>query len=334
MINVEDELEEGHAYVFACLQVDIMKHSSMLGPEHNRANLKADFMEQVEGVVRSLKGFKMGWQGDGGQYLFPCLKEHGYDRAVFAARRILIGLPETNKQFEFLYNLNFQLDLRVSIDSGSAIYKKDHSIITGDFINSFTKNERTIGLANEVIITGRVYNQLLRSLAQEFSHYRHSPELECKLYQLSMTPKAISFHDDNKRGTIPPSPLQPRGLWGARIDKPTPGAPVGPNAVEVKGTIEKHYAGALYLFTGSNGRYWPSGKIVPNDLTGKWTGKVDVGNTKDRATITLAVVNQELETRIEAYRHGAKTSGHVGMVIEKFAAQLVELEVKINIPKS
>ncbi len=96
----------------------------------------------------------------------------------------------------------------------------------------------------------------------------------------------------------------------------------------VNGSIEGHAGEILYLFTGTNGRYWPSSRVTPQ--SGQWQGEVHLGTTAPEGTITLAAVDERLAEYIEFYRSHAEAIGHIGIAIKETLNQLDKIHVIVS----
>lgn len=114
----------------------------------------------------------------------------------------------------------------------------------------------------------------------------------------------------------------------ARITKPYRDQVVGPGECVVEGVAENCSAERLYLFTGGDGRYWPSAQIVPQQE--RWQGKVNLGTRSPTGKITLAAVDAELAEYIEFYRAKAGALGYCGIPIKNFPKSLDQVKVIVD----
>src|SRR4051812_30318123 len=176
-------LKPGHRYEFVCLQIDIAGHSKLDDAERTLHAAKGRFHDQINGIVTTYRGQPFKWEGDGGAFHFPVTDGREYDEAVFAAFRILESLPGVNKELRLTTGLTRDLSVRISLDSGQAVFNQNPGLITGDFLNAFLKNERAISLVNAVTITERVHRQLSEPLRGRFAEFKHSEELGCRIYR-------------------------------------------------------------------------------------------------------------------------------------------------------
>jgi uncharacterized protein len=96
----------------------------------------------------------------------------------------------------------------------------------------------------------------------------------------------------------------------------------------VNGSIEGYAGEILYLFTGTNGKYWPSSRISPQN--GQWQGDVHLGTTSPEATITLAAVDGRLAEYIEFYRSHAEAINYIGIPIHETLNHLDRIHVIVS----
>jgi hypothetical protein len=176
-------LKIGHRYEFVCLQLDIAGHSKLNDAERILYAAKERFHDQIHGIVATYRGRPFKWEGDGGAFLFPVTDGHEFDESVFAAFRILESLPGVNEELRLIIGLGQLLSVRISLDSGQAVFDEKPGLITGDFLNAFLKNERNIGLVDAVTITERVYRQTCAALRERFREFSISEELGCRIYR-------------------------------------------------------------------------------------------------------------------------------------------------------
>ncbi len=182
----QPRLKTGHVYPFVCSR-------SIPWAQHQHAERvlhasKERFHDQVTGTVATYRGRPFKWEGDGGAFLFPVTDGKEYDEALLAALRILESLPSTNEELRLTTGLSQGLTVRISLDSGQAIYDANPGLITADFLNAFLKNERSIGLTGAVTITERVHRQLSGPLKGQFVDFNHSEELGCRIYRPARAP--------------------------------------------------------------------------------------------------------------------------------------------------
>jgi hypothetical protein len=180
-------LESGQRYEFVCLQIDIAGHSKLKDAERTLHEVKERFHKLVTGLVESHDGLPFKWKGDGGAFLFPCIDGKAFDESVHAAFDILGALPRINDQLQIAHQLSRRLSVRISLDTGMAVYDTNPDLITGDFLNPSLKPERAIGLVNEVTITQRIHRQIAIPLRERFTEYQHADELGRQIYRSSRT---------------------------------------------------------------------------------------------------------------------------------------------------
>lgn len=114
----------------------------------------------------------------------------------------------------------------------------------------------------------------------------------------------------------------------AKITKPKNGGLVRPGELTVEGSIANFKGQPVYLFTGANGRYWPSGRLLPKDCS--WSGMVHLGFTAADATITLAQVDHLLAEYIEFYAAKAAALGYPGIPISDFPQHFDRVQVALD----
>jgi hypothetical protein len=176
-------LKTGHRYEFVCLQIDIAGHSKLGDAERVLHEAKDRFHRQITGIVENYGSESLGWKGDGGVFLFPVTDGREFDESVFAAFRILGSLPSINEELRLTTKLVQSLEVRLSLDSGQAVYNKNPGLITGDFLNAFLKHERAISSVNTVTITERVHRQISPEVRERLPNKVHSDEFGCVLYR-------------------------------------------------------------------------------------------------------------------------------------------------------
>jgi hypothetical protein len=176
-------LRTGNRHEFVCLQIDIAGHSKIAAADRVLHAAKERFHNRIKATVEGYGALTFKWEGDGGAFLFPVTDGREFNEAVFAAFGILDSLPGINEEIRLTAGLSQSLAVRISVDTGLAVYDKNPGLITGDFINAFLKNERSISLVNEVTISERTYKQLSEELHKRFAEYKESQELGCRIYR-------------------------------------------------------------------------------------------------------------------------------------------------------
>jgi hypothetical protein len=183
MPEKRSSLITGHRYEFVCLQIDIAGHSKLGDAERIIHAAKQRFRTQIIGIVTSYGGMQFKWEGDGGAFLFQATDGREFEEAVFAAFRILESLPSINEEIRLTAGLGQPLAVRISLDSGQAVYDETPGLITGDFLNAFLKSERAISRVSIVTITERVNRQIPPHLRERFIERKHSDEVGCDIYR-------------------------------------------------------------------------------------------------------------------------------------------------------
>ena len=106
-----------------------------------------------------------------------------------------------------------------------------------------------------------------------------------------------------------------------------------PGEHTVTGTVQ-HYTGQpLYLFTGRDGRYWPSCRVRPKSPGSHFREQVNLGSRSPTA-ISLVVVDGVLADYIEHYRGVAGKVEHAGMAISNFPEPLVQVNVVVDLNRA
>jgi hypothetical protein len=181
----KSSLKTGHRHEFICLQIDIAGHSKIAAADRALHAAKERFHDRIKALVEGYGALTFKWEGDGGAFLFPVTDGSEFSESVFAAFGILDSLPRINDEIRQTAGLSQTLSVRISVDTGLAVYNRNPGLITGDFLNAFLKNERAISLVNEVTISERIYKQLSEELRKRFAQYKESGELGCWIYQSS-----------------------------------------------------------------------------------------------------------------------------------------------------
>jgi hypothetical protein len=79
---------------------------------------------------------------------------------------------------------------------------------------------------------------------------------------------------------------------------------LAPGYCEVRGHVLNYSGQPLYVMTGTDDAYWPTGRIVPRvDMT--WSSSVNFSTRIDTHTIFLAAVDKKTATLIDLYRRKA-----------------------------
>lgn len=177
-----DNITNGQRVELALLHLDIAGHSSLPGTDRALQAAKLMLRKQAEGIA-SIRGGKLfQWAGDGGAFMFLTGDGEGFDDVAFTAMQILGTLPAINQEIHARTDLKASLAVRICCDCGMAAYHADAGNITGDFINKFMKNERTIGIANTISLTERVWKQLSAAAQKLFDPFKHSEEVSAFIY--------------------------------------------------------------------------------------------------------------------------------------------------------
>lgn len=173
----------GQRYEFVCAQIDLAGSSRIEAADRAIHVAKQRFRNIVLSVVESYQGKQLNWAGDGGSFLFVVTNGSEYDASVLSALFVLAALPVMRQDVRVHSTEEIPISVRLSIDSGIALYDPDPSLIQSGFLNRFLKYERLIGLENEVVITDRVYAQLSKPLRELFLKQGRLPEIEAFTYR-------------------------------------------------------------------------------------------------------------------------------------------------------
>jgi len=168
----------------ALLQVDIVSHGSMPGTEADKLTMKIRFLDTFKDIATAHGGRPFNLAGDGGSFMFLTGGD-GFNELVTAALEIRDAIPQLNKKILSETGLKSPVRVRISCHAGLAIYRKNPSEISGDFINSFLKHERSVSEPDTVCITESVHQQLNATLQDQFRWKKRSAELGCAIYELS-----------------------------------------------------------------------------------------------------------------------------------------------------
>ena len=114
----------------------------------------------------------------------------------------------------------------------------------------------------------------------------------------------------------------------AKITNPFDQSLVPPGPLRIHGTVRNYKDEHMYAFTGKLGRYWPSARIVPDQE--RWSADLNVGQSAQRATITLASINEPLVDYVEFYRKNAAELKYPGMPLPNFTSYLDRIEVNLD----
>ena len=114
----------------------------------------------------------------------------------------------------------------------------------------------------------------------------------------------------------------------AKITRPQNGRLVSLGSLAVEGTAKNYHKQILYLFTGNNGKYWPSSRLKPEN--GNWFSSVHVGFDEPNATVSLVKVEKPLEDYIEFYRANAAKLSYPGMQIHDLDKYSID-RIRVNL---
>ncbi len=115
-----------------------------------------------------------------------------------------------------------------------------------------------------------------------------------------------------------------------KVESPKEGAILPPGFSEVKGRVLNYSGQFLYVMTGRDDTYWPTGRIVPQaDMT--WSSRVNFGSRIDTHTIFLAAVDENTATLIDLYRRNAAAERQwAGVLIRPLKTVLARMSVRTS----
>jgi hypothetical protein len=172
----------GQRIELGLVQVDIVGHSDLEGTDDALTRAKSIFREQMHGIAAIRGGKRFNWAGDGGAFMFRVQNAEAFELLTLSAIQMLNSLPGVNDELALRTDLHATLSVRISCDSGMAVYERDPSEMGGAFLNAFLKNERAISSKDTVSISERVWKQLHPRLKERFALSRYSDEIGCNLY--------------------------------------------------------------------------------------------------------------------------------------------------------
>lgn len=181
-MNSWNTLKNGEREELGLLQIDIVGHSKLQDTDRILKEAKGTFKQLTEGIVTTRGGRLFNWGGDGGSFMFQVKTGEGFNSMCFSALQMLNSLPAINEEIAILTRLTNILSVRISCDSGMAVYDNDPALISGDFVNKFLKNERNLSLKDTVSVTDRVWRQLHGELKEKFRPFKFSKEVESMIY--------------------------------------------------------------------------------------------------------------------------------------------------------
>ncbi len=179
-----ESFSNGERIELGLIQVDIEGHSRIEASESTLKAVRDVLYEAIKGTAFAKGGRLFGWAGDGGIFMFLTGDGEGFNTLVNVALEMLNNMSAINKKIADKTDLKTPIHVRISCDSGTVAFDQDPTRITADFINSFTKNERSISLVDTICITERVFRQLHSRLRDRFRLYKHSSEVRSDIYCL------------------------------------------------------------------------------------------------------------------------------------------------------
>ncbi|MBU1345227.1 MAG: hypothetical protein KKD66_26755, partial [Proteobacteria bacterium] len=172
----ETTLQDGDERNCCFLSIDVVGHSSF-SAHFNPTDINNTLMNLrnwLNGIITKKGGKELNWAGDGGIFYFlqEKVEDTAVDSAISSSYEILDTLPNFNNSKNSLFLLGKRIDirLRLSIDFGSLIYRKDPGNWHSEALNTAAKIN-SLAAPNSVLITHNVHRNLLDSLRTGFNPY-------------------------------------------------------------------------------------------------------------------------------------------------------------------
>ncbi len=169
----ETKLYDGDERNFCFLSIDVVGHST-LSSQFSPANINDILMnlrEWLNSIITKKWGSELNWAGDGGIFYFLQEKaeDRAIDNAVSSSFDILNTLSDFNnsKNSLFLQGNRNDIRLRLSMDFGPAIYRKDPGNWHSEALNTAAKIN-SYAAPKSVLITHNTYKNLTDSLRTSF----------------------------------------------------------------------------------------------------------------------------------------------------------------------
>lgn len=182
-----DTLNSGVLVNLIAAQVDIVDHSKLDSDSTSVQNARRILQQNCERIAESRGGMQLRWEGDGGVFIFPAAEVAQPDEAVMALFEIVNHTHTTNLEVMLRTDLSEELAIRISCDTGSVHWNTDYRQIHGDWLNTFLKHERSIGIGNTVVISERVLRLLNPRTRKLFVQQGVSAELNTRLFTYTDT---------------------------------------------------------------------------------------------------------------------------------------------------
>ena len=186
-----ESIDDGDRPEIAVLQIDIEGHSKILANDATLQRLKIEVRQAIQKTTSLFGAHLLKWEADGGALMFLTGKGQGFNRSVAAALTILESMPILNNDLKEKTDLTSPIHIRLSVSCGTVSYSRDANDIHSQFLNSFLKNEREIGVADTVCITHEVWRQLDRHLQNQFRRRDFSETIGSDIYQYGLNPPPL-----------------------------------------------------------------------------------------------------------------------------------------------
>ncbi len=166
----ESALNDGDERNFCFLSIDVVDHSRF-SSEFNLANINDTLIELhkwLNSIITNKKnGKELNWAGDGGIFYFLQEKvtDKAIDNAVSSSMDILNNLVDFNASHN---QLKIDIRLRLGIDFGRTIYRKEPGDWYSDALNTAVKIQK-MAPPDSVLITQQVYKNLAEQLKNPFA---------------------------------------------------------------------------------------------------------------------------------------------------------------------
>ena len=118
--------------------------------------------------AKGIRKFKYKWDGDGGQFGLHIVGPKEVNTLVNTAIKMRKSIANVNESAPA--DLDSKIEARISCGIGHVFYSKKLEDCTGDFINSFLKNEREIGNKKYLAINHELKKELPRTLSKFFKY--------------------------------------------------------------------------------------------------------------------------------------------------------------------
>ncbi len=160
-------LRSGRSYDVTVMSVDVVGSSALARRVGAKRTTRVlfQFTRYLKSRLRDYNGRVWNWNGDGGIVAFT-FKGHE-SRAVRFALDLQLGMPVFNSELDLPQD--YDLALRVALDSGKVAFHSDTGAIVSDVINFACHLEKSLVLPGSVGISGELRDRLPLRLAAPFA---------------------------------------------------------------------------------------------------------------------------------------------------------------------